>query len=95
MSDVTRAAWEAGYAVRRDWTDGTHELVGFHWTDTSAARFVDRDRHYWRRGPMRPHSWAVVVISRRDFDLHAKRHDCRAPDCPAPTVRQRREQAPR
>jgi hypothetical protein len=95
MSEITRHAWEAGYAVRREWTDGSHELVGFRWAPTSATRFLDRDRHYWRRGPLRPRSWAVVVVSRRDFDLHAKRHGCRAPDCPTPSVSQRHEEAQR
>jgi hypothetical protein len=80
---TAREAWEAGYAVRREWTDGTHELVGFRWTSASAIRFLDRDRRYWRRGPLRPRAWAVVLVSRRDFDLHGTRHDCRSPDCPA------------
>jgi hypothetical protein len=95
VSETTRMAWEAGYAVRRDWADGTHELVGFRWTGASASRFVDRDRRYWRRGPLRPCSWAVVMVSRRDFDLHATRHECRAPDCPTAAASQYREQAPR
>jgi hypothetical protein len=74
--------WRAGYAVRRDWPDGVHEFVGFRATRLEADRFVDGDRGYWRRGPVRPLAWTVVVISRRDFDLHAGRHECRSPDCP-------------
>jgi len=74
--------WQAGYAVRRDWPDGTHELVGFQAAPVEAARFLQRDRWYWRRGPLRPRAWDVVLVSRRDFELHAVRHDCRSPDCP-------------
>jgi hypothetical protein len=59
----------------------------------SAAKLVDRDRHYWRRGPMRPRSWAIVVISRRDFDLHALRPACRSPDCPSAEVAARRKES--
>jgi hypothetical protein len=78
-----RQTWEAGFATRRDWPDGSHDLVGFRWSATSATRFGARDRHYWRRGPIRPTTWAVVVISRRDFDLHSGRRGCRSPDCSA------------
>jgi hypothetical protein len=87
--------WQPGFAVRRDWPDGTHDLVGFRTTALQAHRFAERDRRYWRWGPLRPRAWAVVVVSRRDFDLHAGRRDCRAPDCPAaPTPRRRHAQVP-
>jgi hypothetical protein len=75
-------SWAAGYAVRREWWDGSHEFVGFHVAWEGADRFVRRDRAYWRRGPWRPARYGIVVISRRDFDLHARRHVCQAPDCP-------------
>jgi hypothetical protein len=84
--------------VRRDWSvDGTHEFVGWRATAEQAADFEARDRAYWTRGPIRP-SWSVVALSRRDFALHARRHGCRAPDCPVaddrparmPAVNQRR-----
>jgi hypothetical protein len=81
---TARQAWQAGYATRRDWADGTHDLVGFCWAATSATRFVARDRRYWRRAPLRPTGWTVVLISRRDFDLHAARFDCRSPGCSMP-----------
>jgi hypothetical protein len=77
------ARWRAGSAVRRDWPDGTHELVGFSVDEDGASRFLARDRRYWQRGPLRPTAWRVVVVSRRDFDLHGHRRDCRAPDCPS------------
>lgn len=86
MNRARGQSWRAGWAVRRDWPDATHELVGFRVRMPAAARFVDRDRAFWCRGPMRPTSWALVVVSRRDFDLHAGRRYCRAPDCAAPTA---------
>jgi hypothetical protein len=73
--------WLAVYAVRRDWPDGSHEFVGARDSKADAQRFVERDRQYWLPGPLRP-EWSVVEISVRDFDLHAKRYGCRAPDCP-------------
>jgi len=76
-------AWESGLAVRRDWPDGCHELVGFSTDVAKVERFLRRDRAYWSRGPVRPASWEVVWVSRRDFSLHASRLDCRAPDCPS------------
>jgi len=87
------ASWQAGHAVRRDWPDGTHELVGFRCLRVRAERFAKQDQAYWRRGPLRPCAYAVVVISRRDFRLHAHRHDCRSPDCPtaAASVPDRKE----
>lgn len=78
-----RQPWRAGLEVRRDWPDGTHDIVGWHTTTIKAERFARGDREYWRRGPLRPRTWSVVVISRRDARLHGKRHDCRSPDCPA------------
>ena len=76
------APWEAGYAVRRDWPDGTHDLVAYRREGTALDGFVARDREYWRWGPLRPARWTVVVVSYRDFNLHARRHGCQAPDCP-------------
>ena len=43
-------------------------------------------RSFWRAGPLRPRSWEIVTVSRRDFALHAKRRDCRSPDCPRADV---------
>jgi hypothetical protein len=76
-------AWESGLAVRRDWPDGSHELVGFGTDVAKVERFLRRDRAYWSHGPVRPWSWEVVWVSRRDFSLHASRLECRAPDCPS------------
>jgi hypothetical protein len=77
-----QGAWCSGYAVRRDWPDGTHEFVAFRASGRAAARFIGGDREFWRRGPVRPLFWSTVVVSRRDFDLHVRRRECRAPDCP-------------
>ena len=82
MYDRGMDAWDTGFAVRRDWPDGSHELVGFTESESRAERFIRRDREYWRRGPLRPLSWQIVVVSRRDFELHERRFGCRAPDCP-------------
>ena len=76
------SSWRAEYAVRRDWPDGTHDIVGFRDTDQAVARFIRRDRAKWRRGPLRPVSWSPVQISAREVALHGRRHECRAPDCP-------------
>ena len=73
--------WEAGFAVRRDWPDWSHEFVRFALNKKQAAGFVVADRRFWRRGPWRP-THEIVVISLRDFELHRTRHGCRAPDCP-------------
>jgi hypothetical protein len=73
--------WEAGLAVRRDWPDGAHEFVRSCRDPARAARELEGDREFWRRGPMRP-ELSLVEISRHEFRLHARhRRDCRAPDC--------------
>jgi hypothetical protein len=84
---IERGSWEPGYAVRREWPDGVHEFIRFRESDSTLYRFIESDREFWRHGPLRPTSWSVVVISRRDFDLHGKRRDCRAPDCPGAVFR--------
>jgi len=89
------ASWQAGYAVRRDWPDGTHELVGFGFLRVRAERFAKQDQAYWRPGPLRPYAYAVVVVSRRDFRLHARRYDCRSLDCPSAATTQARTESPR
>jgi hypothetical protein len=68
--------------VRRDWPDGTHDMIALHGTEAEAGWAALADRGYWRRSHFRP-SYSVVVISRRDFDLHGRRQLCQAPDCPS------------
>ena len=75
-------SWRPAYAVRREWPDGTHDIFGFRATEASAWRLLHRDQNFWRRGPVRPVSRAVVVTSRRDVRVHGRRYGCRAPDCP-------------
>jgi hypothetical protein len=75
--------WQADLVVRRDWPDGGHDFFGFGTTWALAERLIGRDRWFWRLGPIRPASYALVLMSRRDFDLHHRsRRLCRAPDCP-------------
>ena len=77
-----------GWAVRRNWAGGGHEFVALRPTPRAALRALARDRAYWVRGPLKPRSWDVVLISRNDFDLHRDRGlergrgACHAPDCP-------------
>jgi hypothetical protein len=76
----------ARLAVRRDWPGGGHEFVRFGTGSMEARLFIERDRQFWRRGPMRP-VHTVVEISFRDFVLHHRfRRMCRAPDCPMARV---------
>jgi hypothetical protein len=74
--------WAARFAVRRDWPDGAHDLVGLKHAEAAAQRFLHRDVRSWRRGPLHPVAWSVVTVSRRDFLLHTRRRECRSPDCP-------------
>jgi hypothetical protein len=76
-----RESWRAGFCVRRDWPDGTHEYVRFYPTRAEAGWATLADWAYWRRSHYRP-SCSMVEISGRDFRLHGRRRDCRAPDCP-------------
>lgn len=88
-------AWEPAYAVRREWPDGTHDFIELSLTVLGAQAGARQDHEYWRRGPVRPRSWSVVVISARDFDLHVGRRLCRAPDCAdADVAAPRRQSAP-
>jgi hypothetical protein len=70
------------YAVRRLWPDGSHDYIGLSQLPAEAQRALERDRRYWRRGPVRPSDYRVVAISAHDFNLHRYRHTCRSPDCP-------------
>jgi hypothetical protein len=75
-------SWRAGFAVRLDWPDGTHDLGEFRRSLAAAQRRRDAAAGYWRRGPLRPVACSVVVTSRREVRLHARRWECRSPDCP-------------
>jgi hypothetical protein len=74
--------WVAGCAVRVDWRDGTHDLACFRASPRLAGRALGGLTRFWAGGPYRPLGVSVVVVSYRDFRLHARRWECRAPDCP-------------
>lgn len=59
-----------GYAVRREWPDGTHDLFGFVARLEEAEERVARDRRYWRAGPVRPTAVYVVGASEGDVLRH-------------------------
>lgn len=77
---------QAGFAVRRDWPNGEHDIVTWRLDPDGLDRWIVRDHEFWLRGPYCPVSWTVVLMSLNDFDLHASRHTCRAPDCPTAAV---------
>lgn len=70
-----------GYALRREWPDGTHDLFGFTPRADVALRRLDRDRSYWRTGPVRPTAVYLVPVHAADVVAHPVR-DCRKPSCP-------------
>jgi hypothetical protein len=79
---VNPAGPRTDLAVRRDWAGTGHDIVRFGVSPLEARWFIESDRRFWRRGPLRP-VYTVVEISFRDFTLHHRfRRLCRAPDCP-------------
>jgi hypothetical protein len=75
-------AWWTGWAVRRDWADGSREFVGFRASERGAARIARRDESYWRRGPRWPSRYAVVTMTRTAFLVHTDMQRCRDVSCP-------------
>ncbi|QKW13411.1 hypothetical protein [Verrucosispora sp. NA02020] len=73
-----------GYAIRRQWPDGSHDLFGFTPDPQTAAHRLTRDRSYWRTGPIRP--TAVYLVPTNDATVHhhpvtgCRHHSC--PDNP-------------
>lgn len=76
-----------GFAVRRDWPDGTHEFVRYRVDRQETSVQMLTDSQYWMPGPWRPYRYTVVAMSEHDFDLHTKRIGCRAPDCPSQSAK--------
>jgi hypothetical protein len=74
-----------GYAMRVEWPRGEHDFVCFDPTPAAAERRVPGYFRYWAAGPYKPVSITVVAISRHDWELHRRRRQCRAPDCPINT----------
>ncbi|WP_328340534.1 hypothetical protein [Micromonospora sp. NBC_00421] len=70
-----------GYAIRREWSDGAHDLFGFTPRAGVALRRLDRDRGYWRGGPVRPTAVLLVTASAGDVVSHPVR-GCRKLSCP-------------
>ncbi len=80
-----------GFAVRVDWPDGSHQLFGWRRGWHQASRLVQRDRWYWRRSPVRPLAWSIIVVTRAELRLHAHRGWCSADSCPSGARVVRRE----
>ncbi len=79
--DVTSDEFAWGYAIRREWASGSHDLFGFT-PDVETARCrLDRDRGYWRRGPVRPAAVYLVAANVTDVDRHPV-DGCRLAGCP-------------
>ncbi|WP_152748329.1 MULTISPECIES: hypothetical protein [Micromonospora] len=72
-------AW--GYAIRREWANGSHDLFGFTPDVETAQRRLDRDRSYWRGGPVRPAAVFLVPANAADVSRHPV-DGCRLSCCP-------------
>ncbi|MFG3423245.1 hypothetical protein [Micromonospora sp. NPDC048063] len=79
--DVTSDAYAWGYAIRREWPDGTHDLFGFTPDADTAQRQLDRDGGYWRSGPVRPTAVYLVAANAADVNQHPV-DGCRTTSCP-------------
>ncbi|WP_416901291.1 hypothetical protein [Micromonospora echinospora] len=78
---MTSDAYAWGYAVRREWSSGAHDLFGFTPDAAVAQRRLDCDQGYWRTGPMRPTSVYVVAANAADVNRHSV-DGCRMASCP-------------
>lgn len=72
---------ERGFAVRTDWPDGVHNIFGWRRGWSGAWRLARRDRVYWALGPLRPVTWSIVVLTRRQLADHGRVRECRDPAC--------------
>ncbi|MFJ2087527.1 hypothetical protein ACIOBK_33720 [Micromonospora chokoriensis] len=79
--DVTSDAYEWGYAVRREWASGDHDLFGFAPDAATAQRQLDHDRNYWCHGPVRPAAVYLVPAGAADVARHSV-VGCRLSCCP-------------
>ncbi|MGN9811427.1 hypothetical protein ACTMSW_18980 [Micromonospora sp. BQ11] len=80
-------AW--GYAVRREWANGSHDLFGFTPDAGTARRRLERDHSYWRLGPVRPAAVYLVAATAADVDRHPV-DGCQGSCCPNSTDRGQR-----
>lgn len=79
--DVTLSEYAWGYAIRREWPDGTHDLFGFTPHAHLAQRRLDRDLGFWRSGPVRPAAVYLVAANAADVGRHPV-DGCRGAWCP-------------
>lgn len=79
--DVTPRELVWGYAIRREWPDGAHDLFGFTPDAETARRRLDRDQGYWRCGPVRPAAVYLVAANAADVSGHPV-DGCRRSGCP-------------
>ncbi|NJC13035.1 hypothetical protein F4558_002861 [Micromonospora profundi] len=89
VGDVASTEYAWGYAVRRQWPDGAHDLFGFTPRADLAQRRLDRDRDYWRSGPVRPTAVYLVAANAADVNRHPV-NGCRRSGCPDSTQRGQR-----
>ena len=79
---VRRPMDQRGFVVRTDWPDAAHNMFGWRPDWHSTWRLARRDRAYWLFGPLRPVSWSIVVLTRRELREHCRVRECRDPTCP-------------
>ncbi|MEU7753662.1 hypothetical protein [Micromonospora sp. NPDC049171] len=79
--DVTPSEYAWGYAIRREWPDGAHDLFGFTPDTHTAIRRLHRDRSFWRGGPVRPTAVYLVPTNAAEVDGHPV-DGCRRSECP-------------
>lgn len=80
--DVTSPPeWAFGYAIRREWPNGAHDLFGHAPDAATAQRRLNRDRAFWAGGPVRPAAVYLVPASAADVERHPV-DGCRRSGCP-------------
>ena len=82
--DAAPADGPVGWAVRMDWADGTHAIVGFTRRHARAQRRQKALIRWWAPGPARPCSYRVVAIRREQWRRHINLPMCARPECPEP-----------
>ncbi|WP_431937068.1 hypothetical protein [Micromonospora sp. RP3T] len=80
-------AW--GYAVRREWANGLHDLFGFTADAKAAKRQLDHEAAFWRLGPVRPVAVYLVAATSVEVDRHPV-GGCDRTSCPDSPDRGRR-----
>ncbi|MFI7025160.1 hypothetical protein ACIBMZ_20830 [Micromonospora sp. NPDC049900] len=59
-----------GFAIRREWRNGSHDLFGFTPDKEVAERSLVRDKRYWLYGPVRPEAVFLLPVNAADVDRH-------------------------